>query len=90
MISMIDRFQARLRAGPRLGLILVTIGVLAAGLFFLVSSSGNVSSPEAIAQQYLTRLYAQDYERAYELISAADRGERFLCPLRVLSDRIIP
>lgn len=74
MISMIDRFPARLRAGPMLGLVLVAVGVLVAGLFFWVNYSGAVTAPETVAQQYLVSLYAQDYERAYELISTTDKS----------------
>ncbi|HEX6384288.1 MAG TPA: hypothetical protein VF177_06430, partial [Anaerolineae bacterium] len=39
-----------------------------------VYGSGTLSSPEAVARQYIATVYARDYEQAYDLISAADRG----------------
>jgi len=65
--------------GLRLGYVLIVAllvgGGLTLGLVFLVNRSGALSTPEAVVQQYMARVYAQDdYQRAYELISTADQA----------------
>jgi len=72
MISTIEWIRTRLRAGQLL--ILLATGGLATGLIFWVNLSGTSSSPETVVQEYLASLYAQDYDRAYEFISAVDRA----------------
>lgn len=62
----------------RLGFVLILAPFVIAGLvlvlFFLMHRSGALSTPEAVVQQYLAAHYAQDYARAYELISSSDRA----------------
>jgi hypothetical protein len=53
--------------------VLLLLGGLAAVAVW-VYELGILSSPEAVARQYAATVYARDYERAYDLISAADRG----------------
>lgn len=75
MISVVDWFRTRLRSGPVLTLVaLFVTGGLAVGLLFWINWSGALSSPDVVARQYLASLYAQDYERAYQLISVADKA----------------
>jgi hypothetical protein len=54
--------------------IIILVGGLATGLVSLIAHSGILLPPQAIVQQYITSLYAQDYGRAYELIAATDRS----------------
>jgi hypothetical protein len=65
---------AGLRSGYVLIVALLIGGGLTLGLVFLVNRSGALSTPEAVVQQYMVRIYAQDYNLAYELISTADQA----------------
>ena len=74
MSSAIDWIYARLRTGKVVAMLLLAAGGLAAGLVFWANRSGALSSPETVVQQYLTSLYARDYDRAYEFIAATDKA----------------
>lgn len=63
----------KVRTPKGLILILLVIGGLAAGLILWINRSGLFSSPEQVVRQYMTSVYAQDYEQAYQLISEADK-----------------
>lgn len=76
MISVIDWFRTRRRASFILILILLAAAGLTAGLVFTFNRSGASSSPETVVRQYLTSLYAQDYDQAYEFISAVDKAHK--------------
>jgi len=76
MNSVIDWLRANLKTGRIAVLAMLGLGGLAIGLIFLTRQSQSLSSPEAIARQYLSSLYAQDYSRAYDFISAADQAHK--------------
>lgn len=73
MVS-VNWIGAKLQVRHVLILTLLVVGGLAAGLVFWVNRSGALSSPEAVVRQYLASLYAQEYERTYNLISTSDRA----------------
>ena len=71
--------HSQFRSRPRLGAVLILIGV---ALVSLVSSpipslgqaDDTLMEPEEVLQAYLTVLYARDYEAAYQYVSAADKA----------------
>lgn len=74
MKSIVDGFRTRVRTGQVFVLAILAIGGLAVGLIFLVSQSRAVASPQTAVQQYMTNVYARDYERVYEFHSTGDRA----------------
>ncbi len=91
MTSAIDRSRVRVRAGHVLVLVLLATGALAAVPIFLFSQSGAWLTPQTVVKHYVTNVYASDYNRAYELLSAADkavksRDESRCCAVRLGGD----
>lgn len=66
--------RVQMRAGKAWGVALLVIAGLATGLVVWANQPGLGSSPERVVQQYLASLYAQDYGRAYQFISQADKA----------------
>lgn len=73
MISLIDRLRPKVRFGHVLVLGLLAASLLAASLMAQVGQS-EMSTPPAVVKQYIARVYARDYARAYELISKKDQA----------------
>lgn len=70
MSSIFDRF----RTTKVLVAVLLVIGGLAGGLIYWINQSEAFASPQKVVQQYMTSLYAQDYERAYQWVSNTDKA----------------
>ena len=65
MRSVVSRLRARWHLGQIVVLVLVLGGVLAGALVLLNRQLEASSAPEQVVRQYLARLYARDFERAY-------------------------
>lgn len=69
-----NRFRSGMRTGPLLVIVILGLGGLATGILFWITQAEVFTSPELMVKQYMARVYAQDYSRAYELISTEDKA----------------
>jgi hypothetical protein len=54
-------------------LLVLTVAILALPILFWIAKSPSRSEPVEVVTKYLKLLYARDFSRAYQFISAADR-----------------
>lgn len=54
-------------------LLVLTVAILALPILFWIAKSPSRSDPVEVVTKYLKLLYARDFSRAYQFISAADR-----------------
>ena len=74
MRPVVNQLCGRLQISYILILVLLLVGAVAVGLILLNRRLAASSAPEQVVRQYVAGLYARDFERAYQLISTADKA----------------